>query len=785
MLCYAIQRCALACQAILRCAVAVLLRAVLCCTLLPLQRLRCCALASWHIARDESQAAGSFTDHIQQPVTAPDVLSNTLPAELAHKSSEGTSLLAKFKSLPEHAQQDTVLDSTLDSTELARGQGRLKPQHAQHASAPQHAECRQRSQHTELSTHAGFTATVSMTAKCRHQSPESCNSSSSIVSQCCATVRNSEVNSSLSIHASLSSKKLGKAVKHGRQGEVAKQSVLLADQRESVPAQLQLHLQEQLPNQSCIMTGQCDCMPAQLQLQEELPMKASPNAAPFPSAGLQELSPVTTQSPQPVASYDVRQLVSNIVSSKSLSRASSIVAAQQAVSRSSSTVSVEPHSLQGPRRELPQVPQGSGPTQPQQQAEAGSCATSEQLATWPEPVCPASSGGSICRLPSQAAAGREPPERKPSLPAVLCRTSSNTMLTSASQNRVRHDGRLGSAQQAAPQARSATLPGSDSASSARHGAESSASQPQPASLPHTDSASSARLDMHAERGASQPQLATLPGSDSASSARRNMRAESSAPPAQPPSLRCTDAARHGLQAESSALQPQLAAPSGSGSTGNARRADLTVRQPHLAAVVGSDGAGSAKHGMHSMDSCRAQLQPHEQTGPDTSGEGNRQQGVLSTAGTQQPQLQQGTCSDSRSSSMHLKSLSDLSIQQEGSQADCSSGLRCTFSQSSGATQQDAQQPDRHPRQQLLQPSNSAEQEVLQPEHNSYHGASSAEGLRAEGLALLQEQSQLALATQGSCSELSREGLEEDNCRLRRALAAIEQQLGVIRNQQVT
>jgi len=55
---------------------------------------------------------------------------------------------------------------------------------------------------------------------------------------------------------------------------------------------------------------------------------------------------------------------------------------------------------------------------------------------------------------------------------------------------------------------------------------------------------------------------------------------------------------------------------------------------------------------------------------------------------------------------------------------------------------------------------------------------------AMGIALLQQQSQGALGVQPSYDDLSREGLEEDNCRLRYALAAIELQLGVLRNQQV-
>lgn len=679
--------------------------------------------------KKKSQAAGSFTDHSQQSVTAQGVLINSLPAESAHKSSEGSSLPSKFKSLPQHAQQNTVIDFTLDSTEFARGPGGLQTQHAQHASAPQHAERRQRSQRAELSTHAGFTTTVSMTARCMHHSPESCNSNSGTVSQCCATVHHSETKSSLSVHASLSPRKLSKAAKHGRQGQVPKQSVLLIDQH--------------------------DCPPVQLQLQE-LPTHVSPAAAPFPlgtSADLQESPPITTQSPQPVTSHSVKQPVSNIVSSESLSKASSIVAVQQAVSRSSSTVGAEANSLQA--SQVPQLPKGAGPTLPQQQAQADSCSTP---AKWPEPVNSESTAGNTRQASPQAAAGREHVESKPSLPAVLRKASSETMLTSASQIRAMHDGRQGSAQHAAPQAQLVTLTRSDGRSSARceGQAESSASQPQLASLPRSDSASSDRRKLHTDSSAPQLQAAVVPHGDSASNA------------------------RHGTPVRSSAPQLQLAAVSGSDSTSSARRVHPTAPQSQLAAVSGSDGASSARHSMHNMDSCQAQPQLQQQTGPDTSREGSRQQAAASTAGTQPPQLQQEMHSDSRSGLTHINSQSDLAVQQERSQNGCSSSSRHASPQSSYATQQDALQPDRRCRHNLIQASYRAQQEVIQPEYNSYAGAS-----RAEGLALLQEQSQLALATQGSCSELSREGLEEDNCRLRRALAAIEQQLGMLRNQQVT
>ena len=731
--------------------------------------------------RNKSQAANSSSDHTQQPVATQGVMSNSLPAESAHKSSEGSSLLTQSKSLPQQAQQGTVIDFTLEGTELARVQGRLKTQHAQHASAPQHAERGQRSQCAELSAHADFTATVSMTARCRHQSPESCNSNSGIVSQCAATMHHSEVNSSLSVHASLSPRKVSKAAKHGRQGQVPKQSVLLTDQRDSMPAQLQL--QEQLPQQSSIMMGQCDCMPAQLQLREQLlndpflttgqhetrsaqlrlqeqpATCTSPDAAPCPSsasAGLQELPLITTQSPQPVTSHNLKQPVSKIVSSKVLSQASSIVAAQQVVSRSSSsTVRAEAHSLQASQSE---VAQGAGRTQPQQQAEADSCSAPAPPAQPPEPVCSERTASSLRQTFSTAAAGREPVERKPSLPAVWCKTSSETLPTS--QVRARHDGQPGNAQHPAPDAQPVTLSRSCSASSARRGAqlESCASQPQLAPLSGSGSASKARRKMHAESTAPQPQPAALPHNDSASNA------------------------QHGVPVRSTAPRLQLAAVSGSHSTSSAQHAHMTASQPQLAAVSGSAGTSSANHGIHSMASCQLQPQLQQQTVPDAPREGSRQQAVPSTAGTM---LRQQMHSGSRSSSMHVNVQSDLGVQQEVSQPDCFSSSRRTSSQSSYASQQDALQPVRCSRHKLLQPSCSSQQEVSQPDDNGCHGPPKAEGLRAESLALLQEQSQLALATQGSCSDLSREGLEEDNCRLRRALAAIEQQLGMIRNQQVT
>lgn len=125
--------------------------------------------------------------------------------------------------------------------------------------------------------------------------------------------------------------------------------------------------------------------------------------------------------------------------------------------------------------------------------------------------------------------------------------------------------------------------------------------------------------------------------------------------------------------------------------------------------------------------------------------------------TQRPQLQKEMPEDCSSCSEQPDSQLNLTVPQTASAADRSSSLRPTVLQSSYRTLQ----------------------ETLQPDKSEDQGVS-----RPGGLALLPERSQLALATQGSYSEMSRQGLEEDNCRLRRALAAIEQQLGMIRNQQV-
>lgn len=651
--------------------------------------------------RNARLAAGSFTDHSQQPVEAQGMLSKDLPPESAFKSPQGSCLLTECKSLPQGAEQDLVSGHTPDGTEVVRRQRMLQSQHAQHECAPQHAERRQHAQRAGHSIHAGFTATVSMTARCRQQSSETWNSHSSVVSHCCATVHSPEVTGTLSIHATLSPRNGSKAVKHGngRQGELANQSALMTDQhhmqeqlpkqsllmpgqRECVPAQVQL--QQQLPNQSFITIGQHETTPAQLhsQLQEQLPMQASPCA---------------THSPQHVASHGVQQQVSRTVSQKSLFRASSIVAAQQAqqaVSRSSSTVRADAHSQLDSQRKGPKL---SRQTLSQKQAEAVSCTSPVQAAEQLEPVCSESSAGSTGQLLSQISAGSRPVEPKLSLPTVLSRVSSQSPLTnpvSAGQGRAWHDGRgAGRTQPPGPQAELSAVPCNDSTSSARHG-------------PHIEG--SARHGAHPE-----------------------------------------SIARHEAHTEGS-----------------------SAAQLQLTALPRSDSASSTVHSMHHTDSCQAQPQLQQLTDP---------------ASTQGPQLQKGMSSGSRSSSMQVNSQSDLYTQQEVSPPGSSNSIPRLFLQSSFT----AQQPDRLSRQKLLLATCSAQQDVAaQPECHQDHEVSRAEGLRAEGLgaeglALLQEQSQLALATQASYSELSREGLEEDNCRLRRALAAIEQQLGMIRNQQVT
>ena len=650
--------------------------------------------------RDQRQAADLVTDHGQQSVKAQGDLSSSLSAESGHKSSQASSLLTKSKVMPRHSKQDAVAQHGHHGAEVVRGQGISHPQHAQRVPGPQHAEHRQRSQHAQHSMQAGFTATVSMTARCTQQSPESWNSNSSIVSHCSATVHSPEATSSLSIHASLSPRRQSKAVKHGRQEELAKQSATVTAQRECVPAQLPEQLLEQLPKQSSRVRGQHESGSAQIQL---LPMHTSPYGAPFPthiSARLQEDLPDTTAPPQAGASNHVQQPVPLIASAKSLSRAASIVAAQQqAASRSSSTASP------GLSRQASQygVPQG---------------------ATGPGNAQLAASQGQMAQQ----------------------------------------------AQQAASQGQMAALPRSDNASSARCGApnERTASQPKPVAVPRSHSVSSARH--------------VVPNGDSCQ-AQSEQQTESEV---------CGPASRQRLlpKTQQSQLQNEV-------STSSTQRPQLQkhvstgcTQQPQLQKHVStvSTQRPELQEQMSIGSTQRPQLQTHVST---VSTQRPELQEQMSTGSTQRPQLQKNIRSDSASSSMQLGSQLDL---QEVSQPDCSSSSRHTLSHSSHSAQQEVSQPDcsSSSRHALFKPSYSAQrdqdalqprysaQQSLQPQCSGSHGV-----LRAEGLALLQERSQLALATQGSYSELSRQGLEEDNCRLRQALAAIERQLGMIRNQQVT
>lgn len=151
-----------------------------------------------------------------------------------------------------------------------------------------------------------------------------------------------------------------------------------------------------------------------------------------------------------------------------------------------------------------------------------------------------------------------------------------------------------------------------------------------------------------------------------------------------------------------------------------------------------------------------------------------QQSVLASGHNAQQAVLNADCSSphaARQASLQPHPLPELDYSSE---LDCSSERM---------TPQALQQPQLSEQQALSEldysPKHESPQVSLQHQYSAQHRTSPA-----EGLALLQEQSQLALAAQGSCSELSREGLEEDNCRLRQALAAIEQQLGMLQNQQV-
>ncbi len=145
---------------------------------------------------------------------------------------------------------------------------------------------------------------------------------------------------------------------------------------------------------------------------------------------------------------------------------------------------------------------------------------------------------------------------------------------------------------------------------------------------------------------------------------------------------------------------------------------------------------------------------------------SQQQSASHSVGTSNPQQQPVPATGARTTTSQKCSVSRTSgTQQAVSYARGSQASQLQRSVSSPGSASSTQQPTSHT---CCSSSNSAQQAVS----------------HARGIALLREQSQMALGMQPSYDDLSREGLEEDNCRLRYALAAIELQLGVLRNQQV-
>ena len=145
---------------------------------------------------------------------------------------------------------------------------------------------------------------------------------------------------------------------------------------------------------------------------------------------------------------------------------------------------------------------------------------------------------------------------------------------------------------------------------------------------------------------------------------------------------------------------------------------------------------------------------------------SQQQSASHSAGTSSSQQLPVPAIGARASTSQKCSVSSTrGTQQAVSYAGGSQASQLQRSVSSPGSESSAQQPTSHT---CWSSSNSTQQAVS----------------HARGIALLQEQSQMALGVQPSYDDLSREGLEEDNCRLRYALAAIELQLGVLRNPQV-
>ncbi|KAL0036839.1 hypothetical protein WJX77_001412 [Trebouxia sp. C0004] len=145
---------------------------------------------------------------------------------------------------------------------------------------------------------------------------------------------------------------------------------------------------------------------------------------------------------------------------------------------------------------------------------------------------------------------------------------------------------------------------------------------------------------------------------------------------------------------------------------------------------------------------------------------SHQQSISHSIGTSSSQHLAMPAVDARSTTSEKGSVSCMSSTRLAvSYAGGSQAPQLQHSVSSPGGASSAQQPTSHT---CCSSSNSAQQAVS----------------HAIGIAFLREQSQVALGVQPSYDDLSREVLEEDNCRLRYALAAIELQLGVLRNQQV-
>ncbi len=245
---------------------------------------------------------------------------------------------------------------------------------------------------------------------------------------------------------------------------------------------------------------------------------------------------------------------------------------------------------------------------------------------------------------------------------------------------------------------------------------------------------------------------------------------------------CAGAEASGIQQRSGIRSDSAEAMSQEPSAFHTRQQHEAATKPSQPSVCDAAATHTQTQTLSSCGGLKGSGQPVSRTGSMD----RLQKLMLLTSGAQQEQQQQqhrvsgaGAFSVNRS----MSRTASMAVQHTSSCADSAGGpTQGKSSQIPGSPQRGVSRTGSVISQPQLTPSHadSASSHMCCSSSNSAQQAVS----HAMGIALLQQQSQGALGVQPSYDDLSREGLEEDNCRLRYALAAIELQLGVLRNQQV-